>query len=298
MVVALFDSHCHLTDTKFDVDREAIINKAETNGLFMITVGPSYEESVKAVALANKYPKNIWATVGIHPEYASEVPENIGSILDTLVHSKKVVAVGEGGLDYTQLMSNPSASSGQVDQCLISKQGPEIQEEQNGSAELTTRQIIEKQKKLFKIQLDLALKYDLPIIMHLRNKNGEGNGLNAYKDALGILDNLPKMPKGVVHFFQGNLDEAQEFLKRGFYLGFDGYITFDNRYDKLIQEIPLERILVETDAPYVAPVPFRGQRNEPKFVEYMAKKISMIKNINEDEVAAVTYANTRAAFKL
>jgi len=114
-------------------------------------------------------------------------------------------AGGEGGLDYAQLISN--------DQCLISKQNPDstqIIERQDSSAELTTsnsgilitRQIIEKQEKLFKIQLDLALKYDLPIIMHLRNKNGGGSGLDAYKDALKILDNLPKMPKGVVHFFK------------------------------------------------------------------------------------------------
>jgi len=307
MVAALFDSHCHLTDTKFDVDREAIINKAETNGLFMVTVGPSYEESVKTVALANKYPKNIWATVGIHPEYASEVPENIGAILDTLVHSKKVVAVGEGGLDYSSLLKFKV-------QCPMSKQVPKIQEGQNGSAGspqdgsaeftlsesnvLTTRQIIEKQKKLFRIQLDLALKYDLPIIMHLRNRGGEGNELSAYKEALEILDNLPKMPKGVVHFFQGDISEAQEFLKRGFYLGFDGYITFDNRYDEIIRGIPLERILIETDSPYVSPVPFRGKRNEPEFVKYVAEKVAIIKRVGIEEIEKVTYENARVLFRI
>ena len=273
---ALFDSHCHLTDKKFDVDREDIINEAEKNGLFMITIGASYEESVKAIALANKYPKNIWATVGVHPGYATEVPEDIGRLLEGIIGDKKVVAVGEGGMDYVQLMSN--------DQCLMSKQCPDALE------------IINKQKKLFQIQLNLALKYDLPIIMHLRNKNGEDNGFNAYKDALDMLDNLPKMPRGVVHFFQGNLKEAQEFLKRGFYLGFDGYITFDSHYDDIIKEIPLNKILIETDSPYVAPVPFRGKRNEPKFVEYVAGKVAGIKQVDIDEVKNITFKNTKSLF--
>jgi TatD DNase family protein len=278
MTPTIFDSHCHLTDKKFDVDRENIINEAQKNGLFMITVGPSYEESVKAITLANKYPKNIWATVGIHPEYATEVSEDISNELELLVHDKKVVAIGEGGLDYAQLMSN--------DQCLISKQNPD------------STQIIEKQKKLFQIQLDLALKYDLPIIMHLRNQGGNINEFDSYRDALEILDSLPKMPKGVVHFFQGNLEVAQEFLKRGFYLGFDGYITFDSRYDDIIKEIPLNRILIETDSPYVAPVPFRGKRNEPKFVEYVAGKIAEVKGVDIDEIKKVTYENARELFRI
>ena len=276
--MSLFDSHCHLTDKKFDADRENIIDEAQKNGLFMITVGPSYEESVKATTLANKYPKNIWATVGIHPEYATEVPENISDELELIVHDKKVVAVGEGGLDYAQLMSN--------DQCLISKQNPD------------STQIIEKQKKLFKIQLDLALKYDLPIIMHLRNKGEDVNEFNAYKDALDMLDDLPQMPRGVVHFFQGNLGEAKEFLKRGFYLGFDGYITFDSHYNEVIKEIPLDKILIETDSPYVAPVPFRGKRNEPKFVEYVAEKVAEAKSVDIDEIKKATYENARALFRI
>ena len=269
MAATLFDSHCHLTDKKFDVDRESIINEAEKNGLFMITIGTSYEKSVKAIELANKYPKNIWATVGIHPEYAKEVSENISELLNNLIQNKKVVAIGEGGLDYAQILTLEDG-----------------------------KEIIEKQKKLFQIQLDLALKYDLPIIMHLRNKNGEGNGCDAYKDALNILDELPKMPRGVVHFFQGNLEQAQEFLKRGFYLGFDGYITFDSHYDNIIKEIPLDRILIETDSPYVAPIPFRGKRNEPKFVEYVAEKIAGIKKGDIEYIKKVTYENVRTLFRV
>jgi len=288
MTSALFDSHCHLTDKKFDIDRENIINEAEQNGLFMITVGPSYEESVKAIALANKYPKNIWATVGIHPEYALEVSGNIGDEVELLLHNKKVIAMGEGGLDYSNLMSNV--------QSLMSKQQSETNGIPNNSIEITVNQIIDKQKKLFQIQLNLALKHDLPIIMHLRNKSGQGNGFDAYKDALTILDNLPKMPEGVVHFFQGNLEVAQEFLKRGFYLGFDGYITFDSHYGETIKEIPLDRILIETDSPYVSPVPFRGKRNEPKFVEYVAGKVAAIKQMNIDEIEDITFKNAKTLF--
>ena len=107
----LFDSHCHLTDAKFDVDREKIINEAERDGLFMVTVGPSYEESLKAIALANKYPKNIWATVGIHPEYADGLADNVSALLETIVHDRKVVAVGEGGLDYAQLEEKSKVQS-------------------------------------------------------------------------------------------------------------------------------------------------------------------------------------------
>jgi len=269
MAATLFDSHCHLTDKKFDVDRESIINEAEKNGLFMITIGASYEESVKAIELANKYPKNIWATVGVHPEYVRDVPENISELLNNLSQNKKVVAIGEGGLDYAQILTLEDG-----------------------------KETMEKQKKLFQIQLDLKLKYDLPIIMHLRNKNGEGNGCDAYKDALNILDELPKMPRGVVHFFQGNLEQAQEFLKRGFYLGFDGYITFDSHYDNIIKEIPLDRILIETDSPYVAPIPFRGKRNEPKFVEYVAEKIAGIKKGDIEYIKKVTYENVRTLFRV
>ncbi|MCX6737249.1 MAG: TatD family hydrolase [Candidatus Parcubacteria bacterium] len=306
----LFDSHCHLTDKKFDVDREDIINEAENNGLFrediineaennglfMITVGPSYKESIDAIALANKYPKNIWATVGIHPEYATEVSENISDELESLVHDKKVVAVGEGGLDYSNLKSKvQSLKSEQTNNFQFSNNlhppagGPIFKKETD---------IIEKQKKLFKIQLDLALKYDLPIIIHLRNKNREGNGFDAYKDALVMLDNLPKMPKGVVHFFQGNSIIAKEFARRGFYLGFDGYITFDSHYDEIIKEIPLDRILIETDSPYVAPVPFRGKRNEPKFVEYVAGKVAVVKGVSTEEIKRATHDNARALFRI
>ncbi len=319
MTIPLFDSHCHLTDKKFDVDRENIINGAEKDGLFMITIGASYKESVKAIELANKYPKNIWATVGVHPEYAREVPENISELLESILKEqeinppsanyggggKKVVAVGEGGLDYSNLQFTNFQFSNNL-QIPIFKKESEIIEKQNGSAELTTsssgaltaRQIIEKQKKLFKIQLHLALKYDLPIIMHLRSGGGEVNGFNAYKDALEILDSLPKMPRGVVHFFQGNLEQAQEFLKRGFYLGFDGYITFDFHYDDIIKEIPLDRILIETDSPYVAPIPFRGKRNEPKFAEYVAEKIAQVKGMSTEEIKRATYDNVRALFNV
>lgn len=294
----LFDSHCHLTDKKFDVDREGVINEAENNGLFMITVGPSYEESVKTVALANKYPKNIWATVGIHPEYANEVPEDIGAMLDSLIRDKKVVAVGEGGLDYSNLQFTNFQFTNNLQIPIFKKESELTQKQDTDTDHKTAEEIIEKQKKLFKIQLDLALKYDLPIIIHLRNKNGENNELNAYQDALEMLDVLPKMPRGVVHFFQGNLETAKEFLKRGFYLGFDGYITFDSRYDEIIKRIPLEKILIETDSPYVAPVPFRGKRNEPKFVEYVAGKIAGIKEISVEEVCSETYNNTRELFKI
>ena len=306
----LFDSHCHLTDKKFDVDREDIINEAEKNGLFMITVGTSYEESVKATALANKYPKNIWATVGIHPEYALEVSENISDELESLVHDKKVVAVGEGGLDYSNLqIFNLQFGKLTASQFTNNLQTPifnplanglqdQTKENQDTKKVITTGDVIQKQKKLFKIQLDLALKYDLPIIMHLRNGNGGENGFDVYKNALEMLDNLPKMPRGVVNFFQGNLEEAKEFLKRGFYLGFDGYITFDSRYDDIIKEIPLDKILVETDSPYVAPVPFRGKRNEPKFVEYVAGKITEVKQINLDEVKDITFKNAKALFEI
>ena len=134
--------------------------------------------------------------------------------------------------------------------------------------------------------------------MHLRNKSGEGNEFDAYKDALEMLDMLPKIPKGVVHFFQGNLEVAQEFLKRGFYLGFDGYITFDSHYDEIIKEVPLDKILIETDSPYVSPIPFRGKRNEPKFVEYVAEKIAEVKSMNIDEIKEVTYENARALFRI
>lgn len=271
----IFDSHTHLNLAAFDKDREEIIKKYLKQGIFLINVGTCYQTSVKAIEIAKKYP-NCWASVGIHPSHTfpfKKDPQEIAEInnqkeeifdykFESLLNEKKVIAIGECGLDFSYLKD----------------------------FSLKERQIYqEKEKEVFLQQIKIAKEKKLPMIFHVRD---------LYLDALEILEQENFKEGGVFHFFTGNIKQLEKILEKGYYIGFSGVITYSNNLDELINKTPLDKILIETDAPYVSPIPYRGQRNEPKYVIEVAKKIAKIKNLSLEKVEQITFENTKRLFKI
>jgi TatD DNase family protein len=285
----LVDTHAHLNFNAYKDDADEVIKRTLDGDVWMINVGAEYKTSQRAVDYAQKYPQGVYAAVGLHPIHLEEqvFKEKVGDKevehktkkeefdLDryqTLAQNEKVVAIGEIGLDYKVIDRNKETEAK------------------------------EKQKQVFLEQLDLARQLDKPIIIHCRQ---------AYDDLLEILNAFQSgcascpfacpgagasQLKGVIHCFVSNLDEAKRFLELGLLLGFNGMITFSNQYDEAIKEIPLEKILLETDCPYLTPLPYRGKRNEPLYVKYVAEKIAQIKNISFEEVVEQTTKNARELF--
>ena len=270
MTPKYIDIHSHLQFKVFEHDKEAVIERALANDTWMINVGTQADTSRNAVLLANKYREGVYATVGLHPihtgaSYHDEKELGVGgkeftsrgetfdkNVYREFLKDPKVVGIGECGLDYYRC----------------------------------TPESIEKQKKAFIEQIELANEFNKPLMLHIRN---------AYSDALAILKEYAKV-KGNVHFFAGTWEEAKAFLDFGFTLSFTGVITFTHDYDEVIRNTPLDMIMSETDSPYVTPVPYRGKRNEPLYVKEVVKKISEIKNLPESEVAQAIIANARRVF--
>lgn len=253
----MFDTHCHLQYHKFDEDRDEVIKRAFDTGIKMICVGTDYEMSEKAIELATKY-DGIWASVGLHPNDNLEESFDIEKYTK-LAENTKVIAIGEIGLDYYRTPD----------------------EEQ---------QKIQKQRLLE--QISLAIRINKPVIIHCRN---------AHEDMTQIIENWKLKTenstlRGVIHSFTGTLQEAQKYVELGFYIGLNGIITFARDYDEVVKQIPLDRILTETDAPFLTPVPNRGKRNEPSYVQFVVEKIAEIREINPDEVASITTQNAIELF--
>lgn len=260
----LFDSHSHLHFYQFDKDREEIINKLRDFNIKTINVGTDFEESEKAVNLAKQYPDLMWASVGLHP--TDNLKENFDiEKYRELAKDEKVVAIGECGLDYFR---SPS------------------------EAEIT------RQKEIFAKQIELAKGLNKPLILHCRPSVG---AQDAYKDAIEILKykNLGiSTGNGVAHFFSGSKETAKKFLDLGFYISFSGPITFAPEYRGIVEFVPLDKILIETDAPFAAPSPHRGRRNEPAFVEFVARQIAEWKSLDFEKLAEQTTVNTLQFFQI
>lgn len=259
----LFDSHTHLQFSQFDADREEIIRALGRADIKVINVGTGLEDSKKAVELAKKYPGQMWATVGLHP--SDVLNENFDiSKYRKLAEDDGVVAIGECGLDYFRT------------------EGGEAQK---------------RQKDIFLRQLGLAGALFKPLMIHCRPKAGD----DAYLDLLEILKsenlNIPT-GNGTAHFFAGSKEIAKQFLDLGFYISFAGPITFAKEYEEVVAYVPLDRILIETDAPFAAPAPHRGKRNEPAYVEFVARKIAEIKGVEFEKIAEKTSENTSLLFQL
>lgn len=254
-----FDSHSHLNDEKFDEDRFDLINRFKKENITkFITCGYDLEGSKKAIDISQKCDFT-YATAGISP---NDIPQNKEELwknieeIKQLLANKKVVAVGEIGLDY-----------------YWNKDNKEIQ------------------LQAFKKQIEIANERDLPIVIHTRE---------AVMDTLQILKDNPVKNKGVFHCCPLNRELVKEALKLGFYISFSGVITFKNakNADEIINMVPLDRILIETDSPYLSPEPVRGTRNTPINVKFVAAKIANVKNMPIEAVAKATYENTCRLFKI
>jgi len=239
-----FDIHSHLNFKDYDGDLEEVIERLKDTETHTIVVGTDYESSKKALDLAEKY-EGIYASIGIHP---IDSKNSDISLFRELAKNKKVVAIGECGLDFYHAKK------------------PED---------------FDRQKKLFLDQIDLALECDKPLMIHARD---------AYEEILEILKQYPKL-RGNIHFFAGDKDIAKKFFDLGFTISFTGVITFTSDYDEVIRSAPLNMIMSETDAPYVAPAPHRGKRNEPAFVCEVVKKIAEIRGEDLETVKATLVNN-------
>lgn len=258
----LFDSHAHLDDEKFDIDRDEIINEIKKSGIKrLVSAGYSLEGSKNAVDLSNKY-DFIYATSGISPndipQSEEELWKNIQKIKDLAINNKKVVAIGEIGLDYYW------------------------------EKDIKRREL---QKKAFVEQIKIANELKLPIVIHTRE---------AVMDTLEILKNNNVIKKGVFHCCPLNRELVKEALKLDFYISFAGPITFKNskNANEIIEMVPDDKMLIETDSPYLSPEPLRGKRNDSRNVRYIAQKIAEVKKVPLEQVADITYKNANRIFSI
>lgn len=275
--VECVDTHAHLNFKAFEADLGEIIKQCLAENLWLINVGTKYETSKRAVEIAEKYKKGVFAAIGLHPihlatglikikadpeegGFTAEGEDFHSSKYKSLAQSSsKVVAIGEIGLDYYY---KPKAK---------------------GKLELFKK----KQKELLLEQLKLARELDLPVIFHCRK---------AHDDLIEVLKEFEKI-KGVIHCFTGKWKQAKEYLNMGFYLGFNG-IIYKLDLKKIIEKTPIEKILIETDSPYLTPPQAGKERNEPLFVKYIVRDIAKIKKIDYDEVARTTTQNAKKLFKI
>jgi TatD DNase family protein len=254
----LFDSHAHINLPHYNEDREAVINRMFETGVEKIVIpGVDLETINSAIELAGKYPGKIYSAIGFHPQDAIKWEENMYQELTELAKNESVVAIGEIGLDY-YWDTSPK----------------------------------ETQHKVLKIQIELAKKLSLPVIIHTRD---------SHNDTLEILkENGANEVGGIFHCFSGDTDFAKKCVELGFYISFAGNITFKNAQNlrDAAREISIDKILIETDSPYLTPVPNRGKRNEPSNVQYVAKQIAELKNMSIEDVADITFNNAMKVFKL
>lgn len=249
----LIDSHAHLDNEQFDEDRVEVLERIKENLEFAVNIGYDLASSKKSVEYANKY-DFIYAVVGVHPIDIEGYSEEVEKELEELARNKKVLAIGEIGLDY-HWMTQPK----------------------------------EVQQKFFRKQMELARRVGKPVVIHSRD---------AMEDTLKILNEFPDVG-GIFHCYPGSVESAKEVLDR-YYLGIGGVLTFKNakKLIEVVENIPLDKLILETDCPYMAPTPFRGKRNEPIYVEYVAKKIAEVKGVSFEEVAKATNENTKKAYRM
>jgi TatD DNase family protein len=254
-VVKLFDSHAHLYDEAYDADRAQVLAESARELSGLLVPGTDLARSRQAAELAKMY-GNVYAAAGFHPHEARLMRAGDEDALAEIAKDKKVVAIGEIGLDYYYDHSPRDT-----------------------------------QKAAFIRQLDLARQLGLPVVIHDRDAHG---------DILTIMQKEGKGTRGVFHCYSGSWEMAELVLKMGFYLSFGGSLTFKNAAQtvKVAQNAPIGRILLETDAPYLTPVPWRGRRNSPCLVKLVCEKLAVLKGLSFEETAAITDANARALFAL
>lgn len=258
----VIDTHSHFNLPQFDADRDAAIARMIDAGVGTICIGIDYPTSLEAVKIAEIH-KDIWAIVGVHPTHW-EV-EYKHDLLRLLARQQYVVGIGECGLDYYREHDRKSKPA---------------------------------QKALFQAQIDLAAELDLPLMLHIRPEQGN---MDAYEEALLMLQDAriawPSM-RGTAHFFAGTKEIAERFVNLGFHISFSGVITIFQEYEDVVASVPMDRILCETDAPFAAPLQYRGKRNEPAYVLDVVHKIASIKGLPVEETEAQLLKNAKHLFNI
>jgi TatD DNase family protein len=282
-----FDAHTHAHFAAFKEDSKEVIDRALAADVWMINVGTQRDTSRAGVAVARQYKEGMYAAIGLHPVHTDRsfhdaqelgAPREAsaewgftsrGEVFDyeyylELGRDPKVVAIGECGLDYFRIEGTPEEIAGKK----------------------------QRQKVAFEAQIKLSHELGKPLMIHCRN---------AFPDLISQLKaksyQLSTSP-GVIHFFTGTKEDAQKLLELGFGFTFGGVVTFTRDYDEVIKSLPLTAILSETDAPYVAPVPYRGKRNEPLYIIETVKKLAEIKGISVEEMRDVIFENARRIFRI
>ncbi len=281
------DSHAHLHFPAFSADGAEVLQRARDNGISLITVGTKFATSASGIDFAEKY-DGVWCTIGLHPGHVHDhnfVDENEETHdrptperefdearYETLVSHPKVVAIGEFGLDYSRI-----------------PEGIDVEEFKND------------QRNVARQQLRFATKHNKPVVIHCRG--------GATADVTGAHDDMRSLiaeeiskggieRRGVIHCFTGTIDDAAKYAELGFLISITGIVTFGKSVASAVKEIPLAQMMIETDCPYLSPVPFRGKRNEPANVALVAQTIADLKGVSLEEVARVTSANAITLFRL
>ena len=296
----LFDSHAHLDDEKFNQDREKLIKEIEKSDTTnFISAGYSIDGSIKALELAKKY-SFIYATVGISP---NDIPSSEEELCNDIRIIENLI---KDELNYQDENINNEINKKLEENTVLESElvNDDINEKLNEKKNLVAigeigldyywekdGKMKELQRKVFIMQIELANKYNFPIVIHTRD---------AIMDTLDILKNNEVKRKGVFHRCPQNRELIKEALKLGFYISFAGPITFKNsrNAEEMVNLVPNDRLLIETDSPYLAPEPVRGTRNDPRNVRYIAQKIAFDKKISLEKIAEITFKNTRKIFDI
>lgn len=282
------DAHCHVNFNVYGDETEAVVGRAKADGVAMIAVGSRFETSLSACACSDLH-DNVWAVVGMHPthsfesfEDAAEPGSGRAEKFDSekyrvLVRThKRVIAIGECGIDYYRLPTK-----------------------------IPLENVREKQTEILRQHADLALELDLPLMIHTRDGR---QGESAHADVLAVLHEYAaagKPLRGDIHCFGGRWAEAEQYVELGFYLSFTGNLTYPPRAAEkksgetladVVRRMPLDRIIVETDAPYLAPVPHRGERNEPSYVLHVVEKVAEIRGISKEAAQRQLLENTERMY--
>ena len=248
----LFDTHCHIADPAFDEDRAAVLDAMRASGVEKaLVVDDAKNDDQPAFALARDH-AGLWAATGLHPHDASAWSDAVETRVRTWMAHPKAVALGEIGLDYHY--------------------------------DLSPREV---QREVFDRQLELALALDKPVILHVREAHGDATDIMLSRARAG------RLPRGVMHCYTGSWESAKTYLDMGLYISFSGSVTFKNapKLWEVAAHVPSDRVLVETDCPYMAPVPLRGRRNEPAFVVHTARRVAQLRDEDEDAFALQALRN-------
>ena len=284
----LVETHAHLDYPDFAPDFDDVLRRATEAGVTrIITIGTSIESSRRAVALAEKYP-NVFAVVGVHPAYVEESGEDVITPLRELAANPRVVAIGETGLDYHSLPSLELAKEQKSTQ--VFSKALQTSTEDLLEAEIHDGAYKSKQASLFEQQLDLAVELGLNVVIHQRD---------AWQDTIDIMQPYAGKLRGVFHCFGGSIEQANEVLDLDHLVSFTGIVTFKNGANvrEVATQVPLWKFMVETDCPYLAPVPFRGKRCEPAHTRIVAETIAAARGISLDEVADATTETAEKFFR-